>query len=165
MLLIKDSSETEEGFDRKLATNYYSRLCPTKLLLPLFEAAAPGLARVVSILGAGEESAFLDLSNLDLKRDFTLKKASVHAITMTSLVFEELAELHPSVSFIHTLPGMVNTGFFKDAGPLARLGAQLFLLLVKPWTVDITENGERHLFSLTDGVYLAGWHDGGVDLG
>lgn len=147
-----------------MATNYYSRLRFINLLLPLLEAAAPGFSRVVSVLGAGEESPLLDLSNLDLKHDFTLKKASDHAITMTSLVFEELAKQHPSVSFIHTHPGMVKTGFAKEAGLITRLGMQALLVLAKPWMIDITESGERHLYVSTSVVYPARSNDGGVEV-
>lgn len=120
---------------------------------------------MVSVLSPGEESTALDLQNLDLKRDFTLKKAALHAITMTDFCFEEAAKKHPSVSFVHTFPGAVKTGFMKETGPLIRLGGKLIYALIGPWTIDITESGERHLYAATSGVYPARENDGGVEAG
>lgn len=116
-------------------------------------------------MGAGEESSILELENLGLKQGFTLRKAAVHATTMTSLAFEETAKKHAGTSFIHAFPGGVKTGFFKETGAITRLGAKLFMTVASPWTTDITESGERHLYAATSGVYPARENDGGVEIG
>ena len=145
-------AETSEGLDKKLTTNYYSRMRFTQQLLPLLESASPQLSRVVSVLAPGEE-ALLDFDNLDLKRDFSLRKAAAHAITMTDFTFEEMAKKTPSVSFVHAYPGAVKTGFAKEAGFAVRAASQVALALLSPWTVGIEESGERHLFAATSAAY------------
>ncbi|MCJ1268498.1 hypothetical protein MMC22_008386 [Lobaria immixta] len=162
---LKGRDETSEGLDKKLTTNYYSRLRFTTQLLPLLEAASPELSRVVSVLAAGEESSILELENLGLKQGFTLRKAAAHATTMTSLAFEETAKKHAGTSFIHAFPGGVKTGFFKESGAITKLGAKLLMTVASPWTTDITESGERHLYAATSGVYPARENDGGVEIG
>lgn len=148
-----------------MTTNYYSRIRFTNQLLPLLQAASPGLSRVVSVLGPGDESNSLELENLDLKQGFSIRKAALHATTMTDFAFEEAAKRHTVTSFVHTSPGGVNTAYMRDAGALVKLGAKLLMPLFSPWMVDITESGERHLYAATSGVYPARDKDGGVEVG
>ena len=157
--------ETSEGLDRKLATNYYSRMRFTQQLLPLLQSASPQLSRVVSVLAPGGEAA-LNLDNLDLKQNFSLGKAAAHAITMTDFAFEEMAVKHPNVAFVHAYPGFVKTGFAKDAGFAVKAATQLALLVLLRWTVGIEESGERHLYVATSAAYPPkGGETGGVELG
>ena len=158
--------ETSEGIDRKLATNYYGRLRFAKQLLPLLNSATSAeLARVVSVLGAGGESSKIDLDNLDLKRDFSMGNAATHAITMTSLAFEEAARANPGVSFVHAYPGYVKTAFMRENGALVRFGIKAMYGVLAPLVVDIAESGERHLYAATSGVFPARESDGGVEAG
>lgn len=152
--LTTSSTETSEGLDRKLTTNYYSRMRFAQQLLTLLHSSSPQLSRVVSVLSPGEESA-LDLDNLDLKRNFTLWKAATHAITMTDFTFEEMAKKNPSMSFVHAYPGAVKTGFTKETGFAVRAASQLALMVLSPWTVGIEESGERHLYAATSAAYPA----------
>ncbi len=147
--------ETAEGLDKKLTTNYYGRLRFTHQLLPLLQAASPQLSRVVSVLGAGDESSSINFSDLGLQRNFSIKNAMTHAIVMTDFAFEEAAKQYPSISFIHCFPGLVKTGFMRETGTLVQLGGSLMSSLLSPWTVDINESGERHLFAATSGIYPA----------
>ena len=146
------STETSEGLDRKLTTNYYSRIRFTQQLLPLLHSASPQLSRVVSVLAPGEE-AVLDFNNLDLKQNFSLRKAAAHAITMTDFAFEEMATKNPTVSFVHAYPGVVKTGFFKDSGAVLKATLQVGLTLFSRWTIGLEESGERHLYAATSAVY------------
>ena len=148
-----------------MMTNYYSRLRFTTQLLPLIQAASPELSRVVSVHAPGEESSALELDNLDLKRGFSLRKAAIHSTTMTDFAFEEAAKKYSSTSFVHAFPGAVKTGLLKEFGPLMRFCGKIVFALASPWTVDITESGERHLYAATSGVYPAREHDGGVEPG
>lgn len=119
----------------------------------------------MSVLGAGGEASSLNLVDLDLKRNFSLRNAAVHATTMTSFAFEEAAKRYPKTSFIHAFPGMVKTGGFKEGGPLMKLGGKITFTLLSPFTVDVTESGERHLYAATSGVFPAKESDGGVEIG
>ena len=157
--------ETSEGLDRKLATNYYSRLRFTQQLLPLLQSASPQLSRVVSVLAPGGEGA-VDFNDLDLKHNFSLGKAATHAVTMTDFAFEELARKNPTISFVHSFPGGVKTGFFKESGFFMIAMMKLTFALISPWTIPIEESGERHLYAATSAVYppKAG-EKGGMEVG
>lgn len=110
---------------------------------------------MVSVLGAGDESSSINLSDLDLKQNFSMKNAMTHGIVMTDFAFEEAAKQYPGTSFIHCFPGFVKTGFMRDSGPLVRLAGSLITSPMLPFGVSITESGERHLFAATSGVYPA----------
>ncbi|CAD6584834.1 MAG: hypothetical protein ASARMPREDX12_001764 [Alectoria sarmentosa] len=162
--VTKSFAETSEGLDRKLTTNYYSRMRFTQQLLPLLHSTSQ-LSRVVSVLAPGEETA-LEYDNLDLKQNFSLRKAAAHAITMTDFTFEEMAKKNPTVSFVHTYPGVVKTGFAKEAGFAIKVVSQLALTVFSRWTVGIEESGERHLYAATSAAYPPkGGEKGGVEVG
>jgi len=151
--------------DRKMMTNYYSRLRLTQQLLPLLHAASPSLSRVVSVLAPGSESASINFDNLDLKTNFSITNAKNHAITMTGFAFEELAKANPTVSFVHAFPGGVKTGFNKDAGFLVRNLFDLGMTIGSRWMVPFDESGERHLYAATSGGYAArSKEEGGVPV-
>ena len=80
--------ETTEGLEQKLVKNYYGSIRFTHQLLPLLQSASPELSRVVSVLGAGNESNSFKLSDLDLKQNLGLMQAAVHATVMTDFAFE-----------------------------------------------------------------------------
>lgn len=94
-----------------------------------------------------------------------MRKAAIHTITMTDFAFEEAAKRYHKTSFVHTFPGIVKTGFFKESGPLVRFGLNIVVAITSPWSIDITESGERHLHAATSGVYPARENDGGVGPG
>jgi hypothetical protein len=48
-------------------------------------------------------------SNLEVRTNYPFRRVSVAAPTMTNLAFEEFAKQYPSVGFIHSFPGEVNT--------------------------------------------------------
>ena len=106
---LRGRDETPEGIDKKLATNYYSRMRFTQQLLPLLRVASPELSRVVSVLAPGTESASFNRKDLGLKENFSLSNAANHAVVMTDFCFEEFAKDNPTVSFIHSFPSFVRT--------------------------------------------------------
>lgn len=120
--------------------------------MPQLTAASPRLARVVCVLGAGGEGRLI-LEDLSLKENYTMRNCANHAITMTSLAMDELAQAHPSVSFIHTYPGVVNTDLTRDMGTVAHAAAKVILSLSSPWIVPFQESGERHLYLATNGKF------------
>ena len=74
---------------------------------------------------------------------------------MTDFTFEEFAKINPSVSFVHTFPGGVKTGFAKETGFAIRAASNLALILGSPWMTPIGESGERHLYTATSARYPA----------
>ena len=78
-LTMRGRDETEEGLDKKLACNIYSRFRFALDLLPLLEKAADvgEDAKFVTILGAGKEpSSYLNLDDLGLKKEYSLQNAA-----------------------------------------------------------------------------------------
>jgi len=170
-ILSGNISETQEGLDKKLSLHYYSRMRFIANLIPQLAAGSERLSRVVSVLGAGGESPLI-LEDLPLERNYSMRNCANHAITMTSLAMEVLARAHPSTSFIHTYPGVVNTNLTRDMGTVTHMGAKALLSLACRWIVPFQESGQRHLYISTSKEYLplsalpipSPKHDG-VDLG
>ena len=135
-----------------MTTNYYSRARFSQQLLPLLRSASPQLSRVVSVLSPGSEGP-LDLDDLDLKHTFSLRKALAHAVTMTDFAFEEFARKNPTVSFVHSYPGGVKTGFFKESGFAINAIAKVGTIFASRWLTPIEESGERHLYAATSAAY------------
>ncbi|KAI9803492.1 MAG: hypothetical protein M1825_001835 [Sarcosagium campestre] len=164
-LTLKGRNESPEGIDRKLAVHYYGRIRFVQQLLPLLESASD-LARVVSILGTSREAELIE-DDLELKNNFSLRNCEVHAITMKDLTFEFLAKQHPTVGFVHSIPGMVNTNILGSFPlPVRILGSGLFFV-AKPWFVPLDESGERHVFQGTSAAFRqadAGSGKAGVPL-
>lgn len=139
-----------------MTTNYYARIKFIHNLLPLLRASAPELSRVVSVLAPGGEGSTINFQDLDLKHNFSLGSAATYCVTMTDFAFEELAKANPSVSFVHSFPGGVKTGFFKESNTLIRFGAKILTdIVARPWMTSIEESGERHLFAATSRRYVS----------
>lgn len=147
--------ETSEGIDKLFALRYYSRMRFIRNLLPLLEAAEPAPGRVVSVLGGGFEGN-IDLNNLDLKRGYNVVSCAMHSVTMTSLAMEHLAASHRT-SFIHIYPGLVRTNIYTNSfpAPLAAVYNYGMWPMMWPFSVNIEESGQRHLFHSTSGRYPA----------
>jgi NAD(P)-dependent dehydrogenase (short-subunit alcohol dehydrogenase family) len=103
--------ETSEGLELSQSLEYYSRKLFILQLLPQLKAAeAP---RVVSILSGGmEREGLVDLDDLDLKKpgNFSGVKAQVQYGIMITCTMDKLAIDNPEVTFIHSWPGLVDTG-------------------------------------------------------
>lgn len=146
-----------------LSLQYFSRIRLITKFLPLLRRAADvELARVVSVLGAGNETQ-IDPENLEVKHNYSLKNASGQAITMTSLSLDQLAISNPSVSFLHVYPGVVRgTGIMQGMGRvmyyLARIAVSTF---ARPFTVSLGESGQRHLYAATSKAFVPGQQSAG----
>jgi hypothetical protein len=142
ILSMKLRENTEEGIDRKMALHFYSRY-PTpqltvhwrdyrfllgNLLLPKLEAAAAEGqdSRMLTVLAAGQGGA-IDLDDMDLQKNPSLKKKADFCISYNDLMVEvwgtffehhsrlqELAIRYPKMSFTHSLPGFVNTNIANN---------------------------------------------------
>lgn len=76
---------------------------------------------------------------------------------MTSLAMEHLAKTNPAVSFVHAYPGLVGTNIYNNSfpKPVAAVYNYAMWPLMWPFSVDLKEAGERHLFHLASGKYPA----------
>jgi NAD(P)-dependent dehydrogenase (short-subunit alcohol dehydrogenase family) len=158
---LSGRDDTSEGLDRKFSLHYYARMRFLQNLSPLLTNAAnstdanASLSRVVSVLDPklGRASAPI-LSDLSLKDNFSLKNCATHASAMNNFALERFSNTHPGTSFIHAYPSGVNTGVGRELGkflvPVWKIAVGT---LLRPFLVDITESGERHLFAATAARY------------
>jgi NAD(P)-dependent dehydrogenase (short-subunit alcohol dehydrogenase family) len=151
-----ERAETEEGLDRKLALHYYSRMRFVQNLAPLLTAAAESedqrrsLSRVVSVLDPKSgRSANLDFSDLSLKKKFGLRTGAAHATGMNNYALEHMAQIYPQVSFVHSYPSAVLTNAGREMGHYMNMTINIMSKVMKPFMVDLTESGERHLYAAT----------------
>lgn len=147
--------ETSEGLDKLFALRYYARMRFVQNLLPLLEAAETAPGRVVSVLGGGFEGN-IDTNNLDLKRGYNIVSCAMHSVTMTSLAMEHLAASRRA-SFVHVYPGLVGTNIYTNSfpPPLAAVYNYGMWPLMYPFSVNVDESGQRHLFHSTSARYPA----------
>jgi hypothetical protein len=96
-LTLMGRDETEEGIDKKLALNYYARWkCLYELALLLTAAEDKGEdAKVMSILAAGKGGQ-IDLDDLGLKKNYSVRNAAMASPTYTDLMMEVSLYLLPS---------------------------------------------------------------------
>jgi len=150
--------DSSEGIDIPHALRYYSRLRFVYNLLPLLHASSN--PRVISILAAGMEKP-IDVTNLELKRDFNTQTAMFNGTTQTTLALEELAKSNPDITFIHKYPGFVDTSVLhtllttaKGIYVLPALFADWFIVpVVNLFAMSVDEAGERGLFLATSARY------------
>ncbi|KAF4965412.1 hypothetical protein FSARC_6790 [Fusarium sarcochroum] len=166
---FRGREETKEGLDQKLALDCYSGLRFTENLLPLLRHASPGsgdqqgdgaipaYARVITVLGGGNEKP-VDVEDLAVERNYTVKAATNHAVTMTTLYFQRLsaAPQNSGIAFFHTSPGMVKTNGDRDLGVLMRSLVTFVSWAFRPWVSTAQESGERHLWAAASDTFGGG---------
>lgn len=150
--------ETAEGHELVQALEYYSRILFILRLLPLLRESPA--ARVVSVLGGGLETTYLvDLDDPDLKKpgNFKVYRARPQYIAMTTLAMDKLATDHPSITFIHSWPGAVNTGNVRRGWDAGSIMGRIFTRVVESATsltgFSDDESGRRHLFESTSAAF------------
>jgi hypothetical protein len=152
-------TESPEGLDRKMAVHYYSRMHFIFKMLPLLRhaAASSQLSRVMSVLGAGIGSRIIE-NDLDLKNNFSLSNCGAHCGVMTDLMIERFAATNSETSFVHTAPGVVRTNLGSGLPTCVRAAYRLAGPLLTPWTINVEETGERHLYMATSNRYPPAEH-------
>jgi hypothetical protein len=138
-----------------MTLNYYSRMRFINNLLPLLRTATtqpPHFSRTLSILGAGHERP-IDFTDLELKNTFTGARCAYHTTVMNDLMTQEFANKEPGISFVHTSPGIVDTGVARELPVWLRVPLKVFTPLLKPFMVGREETGARQLFIATSGLY------------
>lgn len=132
---LNGRTETSEGIDQKLALHHYGRvLFHRQLRDKLKETALQNEnndVRSLSILSGGVHSAYDNLDDLDLKKNFTLTNVANAAGFYNDLAADQLSRdddylnaiptadgkvVTPKrgISFIHAAPGVVATTWGKD---------------------------------------------------
>lgn len=129
---------------------YYSRIRFIQNLSPLLEASSS--ASVISVYGAGMEKNLV-LSDLSLRspENYSFANCRSHVVYMKTMAFEHLAAAHPSISFTHIYPGLVDTPAANDpALPWwFRLGWTLIGPIAKFFATSPEDTGYRMLYTHT----------------
>jgi NAD(P)-dependent dehydrogenase (short-subunit alcohol dehydrogenase family) len=109
-------------FEHTFALNHLAPFLLTNLLLPKLAASAP--ARVVTVTSDAHAAARIDLSDPNLERGWDSWRAYANSKLANILFTRELARrldgTEVTASCAH--PGVVRTGFGRDARPLLKLG-------------------------------------------
>ena len=120
-------------------------------LLPLLQKAA-SLRRVVSVLAATYEGP-IDTNNIP-GQGFALHKWRNQVSSVETLLLEEAARRAPDVSFIHDVPGVVQSGITRDAEGRGMAVLIAISRLLEPLIqTPPAECGERHMFLATSAMY------------
>ncbi|RDL35797.1 Uncharacterized protein BP5553_06409 [Venustampulla echinocandica] len=147
--------ENDEGLDRKMTLNYYSRMCFIHNLRPLLRngaASPPHFSRTLSVLSPGSERR-VDLDDLELKNSYSGMKCANHTVLMNDLMTGEFASREPGTTFVHSFPAGVNTGLARGLPIWARVPLKVLTPLLSPFLVSADETGARQLFIATSGIY------------
>jgi NAD(P)-dependent dehydrogenase (short-subunit alcohol dehydrogenase family) len=142
-----DHQETEDGFERTMATNYFGPFLLTHLLLPSLRQAPQ--ARIVNVTSDAYRHGKLDVSDLQSgkgTRGFGAYAASKLALVLFTLeLAERLADTGITVNALH--PGHVATNIWR-LWPEETWFQSLFRRMANRFA-DSAEEGAR------TGVYLA----------
>ncbi|KAI8944846.1 putative short-chain dehydrogenases/reductase [Xylaria longipes] len=148
-------SETSEGLPVASALAQYSRVRFIFNLLPLLQRA-DSLRRVVSVGAATCEGA-IDLSNIP-GTGLPLHQWRDQLASIATLMIEEAQRRAPDVAFVHTVPGVVESGIMRDVQPTLRLSIIIGIskLLAPLINTPPAESGERHVFAATSAAFAPG---------
>lgn len=146
-----------------MALSFYGRIRLANKLLPLLQKASQ--PRVLSILAGGQEKR-LWLDDLQLKDNYSLFNAMDELTSLTTLALARLAASYPSITFLHSHPGLVGTDIMSNAllterpgvlGAFARFSVSNVIVPIFRSFVAITprESGERFAFQLTSERYTS----------
>ncbi|KAK5989203.1 putative oxidoreductase [Cladobotryum mycophilum] len=156
---LRMGSETSEGLPYIMAVSYYSRMRLATNLLPLLRQAS-SLRRLVSVFAGTKEGTLYpdDIPG----RKVSLTASRGHLCTAMTLYLEGLARQAPDVSFIHNMPGSVNTNLIrKEDGMMLQVLNFSIKFMLRNKFMDNDECGERHAFLCTSGMYPSKDEGGG----
>jgi NAD(P)-dependent dehydrogenase (short-subunit alcohol dehydrogenase family) len=149
-----ENSDNDEGIDTCMSLSYYARIRLTTNLLPLLRSATS--PRVLSVLAGGKERR-LYTQDLSLQQNYSFLIVIDQTTTMHTLTFERLATENPTISFLHSYPGWVQTDIVQNAW-LSGTGRSRWLISLVSWMLrllflliatTVDECGERQAFLAT----------------
>ena len=142
---------TEDGFEEVFAVNHLAPFLLTNLLLGKLKASAP--ARVITVTSDAHTAARLDLDNLNLEHGWDSWRSYSNSKLANILFTRELARRLEGTGVTANCahPGVVRTGFGRDASPLMRIG----LTIARPFLLS-PERGAGTIVYLATSPDVAG---------
>jgi hypothetical protein len=148
-------SVTSEGLHRLFALHFYGRSLFIQRLLPLLHAAPSGTLKRVLSIASGSYEGIIQMHDLPALT-IPLSQLRGHAASTMTLVFQQLANENPDVSFITDHPGTVVTPSLQQIPGILGLIARATIFLIGRWiTVPLSESAERHVFLATSDSFKA----------
>lgn len=150
--------DTDEGIDVVQSLEYYGRMLFILQLLPLLKQADTG-ARVISVLAGGRERGSVLTEDLDLRKpgNYGVVRAQTQLAEMNTAAMDRLATAHDDVTFLHSWPGLVNTGNAKRGSEPGSLVDWLKWLFLEPliYLLACSDDvaAQRNLFLSTSALY------------
>jgi NAD(P)-dependent dehydrogenase (short-subunit alcohol dehydrogenase family) len=150
-LVLGERQVTVDGLEHVLAVNHLAPFLLTSLLLPKLTASAP--ARVVTVASDAHSAARLDLSDLNLERGWDSWRSYANSKLANVLFTRELARRLDGTGVTANCahPGLVRTGFGRDARPLLKLG----IMVIRPFMLT-PERGADTIVYLASSPDVAG---------
>lgn len=150
--LIANCIETSEDLHYALAVAYYGRNRFILNLLPQLQQAKD-LRRVVTVYTATKEGP-IDATDFQ-GWSIPIYKARGHAGSMTTLSLEALSKKAPTISFIHSFPGMVDTNLIRGGEGTIVAALGVVTKLLRPFRDNTTTKqcGERGVFLSTSAKF------------
>ena len=124
-LVLGERRGTPDGFEHVFAVNHLAPFLLTNLLLPRLTASAP--ARVITVTSDAHSAARLDLDDPNLEHGWDSWRSYANSKLANILFTRELARRLQGTGVTANCahPGVVRTGFGREARPLLRLGVTL----------------------------------------
>jgi NAD(P)-dependent dehydrogenase (short-subunit alcohol dehydrogenase family) len=121
-LVLNERRVTPDGYEHVFAVNHLAPFLLTNLLRPKLTASAP--ARVITVSSDAHTAARLDLDDPNLEHGWSSWRSYSNSKLANILFTRELAGrldgTGVTANCLH--PGVVRTGFGRDARPLMRVG-------------------------------------------
>jgi len=124
-LVLGERRTTPDGFEHVFALNHLAPFLLTSRLLPKLTASAP--ARVVTVTSDAHSAARLDLTDPNLEHGWDSWRSYANSKLANILFTRELARRLDGTGVTANCahPGVVRTGFGREARPLLRLGVTI----------------------------------------
>jgi retinol dehydrogenase 12 len=124
-LVLGEHRVTPDGFEHVFAVNHLAPFLLTNLLLPKLTASAP--ARVITVTSDAHTAASLDLDDPNLEHRWDSWRSYANSKLANILFTRELARRLDGTGVTANCahPGVVRTGFGREARPLLRLGLMI----------------------------------------
>jgi retinol dehydrogenase 12 len=150
-LVLNERQVTKDGFEYVFAVNHLAPFLLTNLLRPKLTASAP--ARVITVSSGAHTAAQLDLDDPNLEHDWSSWRSYSNSKLENILFTRELARrldgTGVTANVLH--PGVVRTGFGRDAKPLMRIG----ITIARPFLLS-PERGADTIVYLASAPEVAG---------
>jgi NAD(P)-dependent dehydrogenase (short-subunit alcohol dehydrogenase family) len=141
-LVLYERRVTPDGYEHVIAVNHLAPFLLTNLLLPKLTAAPAG--RVITVTSDAHTAASLDLGDPNLVNDWSSWRSYSNSKLANILFTRELARRlgGTKVTANCAHPGVVRTGFGRDAAPLMRLG----IAIARPFFLSPARGAETIVY-------------------